>query len=290
MVLMNANNRSDKQQVVTGVAASVDYLTITTLEPSSSADLLDLVFRMVRPKLEQWPEGRKWHFKGFRGMAYEGLRYGVRDQEAIVMVSSRMAHELWRVLAPKRHRATRIDLAVTVTLADEDTNVARRAYAKVLSDGVKNGTLISNTRGGSTLYVGSRQSQYYGRLYDKSAEEEVTPGFIWRYEVEVKKPAAECVLCALVESPDEPAWIGSYVYDWFYQRGVEPIYSRNDTDSAIEFSVDVVTPQRKLNWLRTQVRPTVGSLIVGGYEIEVIDALGLTSQVNLKEVIVLEDK
>jgi DNA relaxase NicK len=145
------------------------------------------------------------------------------------------------------------------------------------ADAVKAST-VTSSYGGSTCYLGSRQSQFYGRLYDKGAQEGMEPGWLWRYEVECKKPAAESVVNRLLETEAVSDWVSSYVAQFFDLRGVSPLWHASNIEHAIEIEAKVTSNEQSLQWLRTQVRPTVGRLCVAGLEAEVREALGLPAQ------------
>lgn len=255
--------------------ASVDYLTVTTMNNKASAKLMSSLFSTLTPQFIAEAPKKRWHFMGYEGYSIEGVRYGINLDRAIVMLSGQNASALWQKVAPSRTRCTRIDLAVTVTLPEVDTSIAALAYEKVLVDGLRRGTLISNSRGGSTLYVGSRSSEQYGRLYDKSSEQGGKAGKEWRYEVECKKPKSESVLVGLLDAGHPSTWITSYVWQWFWSRGIEPLFSTAIKMNAIENIARVTSTESTLAWLSTSVRPSVQRLMQAGKEEQVYVALGL---------------
>jgi DNA relaxase NicK len=212
---------------------------------------------------------------GYHGKSISGIRYGLRRDEAICILSGAVAGEVWRLIAPARSRCTRIDLAVTVELAKADQYVASRAYAQSLELGQATASHIVNSAGGATTYVGSRTSRFFGRLYDKGAELGEQPYTSWRYEVECKKPASEAIVSALLDQKAPGKWISSYVFDWFSTRGIQPIFHAANAHDAIEISASISSVDKTFQWLTTQVRPTIGRLIIGGYEDEVREALQL---------------
>lgn len=260
---------------VVGVSAAVDYLTVVTRSEKAAAQMIDTLYKAKGKDFWVNSVNKPWKFKGFHGRAYEGVRYGLRGEEAILMLSGPTASELWAQVAPTRARCTRIDLAVTVELAGECEHLAQQAFDVDAPSGPVNRSLVLNSRGGSTMYVGSRQSMYMGRLYDKSAEQGEKPGKVWRYEVEIKKPASESLLIQLLETPEPAQYINSYVYTWFLTRGIKPLWTAKDWEGAIEIEAKVESPDKSLAWLTSQVRPTVARLIIAGKELEVREALGL---------------
>lgn len=258
--------------------ASVDYLTVTTKSDRATSTMLALVAGYVGPRISKGEKIRRWQFMGFHGQSMDGVRYGLRGTEGIAILTSVTANELWRQIAPARSKCTRIDLAVTVRLEEANQYVASVAYKEALDSGQLKSSLIVNSQGGATVYLGSRTSMFFGRVYDKSSEQGVGAGTEWRYEIECKKPASEAVIALLLEQDEPATWIGAYVWNWFFSRGVRPIFNREITENAIEIAGSVASLDRTLQWLTTQVRPSVGRLIIGGYEAEVREALQLPLQ------------
>lgn len=265
--------RSKRQAV--SVKAAIDYLTITTKSGKQTAEMLSAAVAEIAPLVARGIKLREWQFMGYHGKSINGMRYGVRGDEGIVIVSGDSAGELWLKLAPSRSRCTRIDLAVTVELAKANQYVASKAYGNALELGQAKASHIVNSTRGTTTYVGSRTSRFFGRLYDKGAESGEESGIKWRYEVECKKPASEAIVSSLLEQKEPAMWISSYVWDWFNTRGIRPIYDTRITHNAIEISASVQSVDKTLDWLTTQVRPAIGRLIIGGYEDEVREALQL---------------
>lgn len=271
-------------KVLTSATAAVDWLTVTTKTDKASANLIAALFES-KPAQDWYKEANHaWKFKGFAGRAFEGIRYGLRGEEAIVMLSGPRAQQLWDKVAPARDKCTRIDLAVTVELFDVDLNVAKEAYQSALDGISTTNSMVLSSRGGQTVYLGSRQSQFMGRLYDKGAEEGLEPGKIWRFELECKKPSSEAVVARLLTTADVPSFIAEYVATWFESRAVVPLWFRKDIECAIELHADVQTHEKTLEWLRSQVKPALGRLIVADLGSEAYEALGLpTSLLNSQQ-------
>ncbi len=262
-------------KLLKGMAGSIDYLTITTKTDEQTKVLLTRLAELLPTEVVSRETMQPFRFKGFHGHALKHMKWGVRGSECIVMLSGGSASRMWGEIAPLRGRATRVDLAVTCVLSEPLLNLAKDAYEAELAPGGVKRTLYQSMSGGQTCYVGARSSQFFGRMYDKSAQQGLEEGRIWRYEVEIKKPAAEAVVSYLLETELPYQWVAWYVYHWFASRGVEPIFTATDAESAIEIKADVTTPERQLNWIRTQVRPTVQKLIIGGFDREVREALNL---------------
>ena len=257
--------------------SAVDYLTITTKEGRASAALIQSLYALKDREFWFKERNKAWSFMGYRGRAYEGIRYGIRGDEAIVMLSGPQAGTMWSEIARKRQRCTRIDLAVTIDLACQDMGVGKRAYEQAVKFWSGKSSQVMNSRGGTTVYLGSRTSDYMGRLYDKGAESGLPSGWVWRYEIEIKKKVAEGLLNRMLDTGDVGNWIADYVWSWYSARGVTPIFGGRNTDSAIEISASIPSDEKSLSWLSSQVKPTVKRLLVNGKLAEVKEALGLPS-------------
>jgi DNA relaxase NicK len=134
---------------------------------------------------------------------------------------------------------------------------------------------------GKTLYVGSRASDQFGRVYDKAAEQRdpVNIHRRWRYEVEYKNDYAReglDNLLSLDEPTDLPPLIQNTVWFWFDHRGIPPLFERTSGKTEFEVAAKVTDTSRKLSWLSTQVRPTIQELMRAGLEDEVFRALGIS--------------
>lgn len=283
------------------IASGIDWLTVTTRDNKLGQRWMDIYdhykeYGVVNPLIALGRETR-WARYSYEGWGIDGIRVGKsKDLGWIVILSGDPSRKLWRMFEPSRGHVTRIDLATTVYLGIPLEGLARRYYKHVNSRWAKEVTrhrkytLIKNNRGGETLYVGSRQSDQMGRIYDKGIEAkmDVEPGQVWRYEVEYKKPRAEQVMRALdAVRNQEAAKIAQTVYNWFAYRKCIPVFVGEGDAIKIEVETKITSDDRKLNWLRAQVAPTVDYLITCGRGDEAIDALGLRDviQDNINRVI-----
>lgn len=130
---------------------------------------------------------------------------------------------------------TRLDLAKDLT----DTKADLDSIYKALERGEHSGTArkfaqIHSLNGGNTIYVGSRQSEKFIRIYDKAAQEGL-PGQLWiRFELETKGMVARALATLLIE---QETWTGAFDtmarhmvnlphlsdYAAFFAAGVVPI-------------------------------------------------------------------
>ena len=255
---------------------TVDWLTVSATGKTRAAALVTQAVQTGMGADGQLPIQQEWFFKGFRGWAAEGLRYGTNKKgDALVQMSGPHAAEHWRRLKGYWDQCSRLDLAVTVFLPDIDKAVALRAYNGLQEQRKTKTTYIQNNRGGATMYIGSRSSSRYARLYDKGAEAGKQSGLIWRYEVEFKKPISAMLLASLEAAGSPQNLIAIEVREHFARYGITVPYVPTNPHNAIEVPRDLTSDEKMLKWLARQVAPAVHKLIDRGHGPAVTRALGL---------------
>jgi len=263
--------------------ATIDWITMTAR---------DRLYREeFRKRFELFSEGfrllgekpKPWKFCGYTGLQVGSIRYGVREDSAIIVLSGSDAATLWRVFAPHMSNCTRVDLAVTCETSRCYNKLLATYYQWIRQNGLssqRKHTLIQNTGRGQTLYVGSRTSDEFGRVYDKAAErgDPLHIGRWWRYEVEYKGEMAKILGQELLGAEGDkalPGLISDTVYAWFNRRDIPPIWQKDQDGWLLEREAKVTDASRSLTWLTTQVKPTVMWLVQEGWLREVLKALEL---------------
>jgi hypothetical protein len=111
---------------------------------------------------------------------------------------------------------------------------------------------------GDTLYVGSRVSNYYGRVYDKhreSGDEQFRR--CWRYEIECKGDGAQQARKAVNAATDVQASSAALVHDWFSNRGCSVRFRPQLADHLAPVGAHHSDLDTWLTWLLQGVRPVV---------------------------------
>jgi DNA relaxase NicK len=213
---------------------------------------------------------RSGTYQGYEGLWVGGSFFGERDDGAHVHISGAWAGKLWSALHHEQAHYSRLDLQVTFQFAQED-----RLYGERMRElaGKKNDERATAQKrkirdvreygGGYTLYIGSRNSAHFCRLYDKGAEsgaEEYER--CWRYEVEMHgRPATQAARFLYNSGKGIARIAATTVWRYYHERGIDPPWDRDDEEGALQPAPAPITDiERKLNWLRTQVRPTVAYL------------------------------
>lgn len=262
--------------------ANVDWITVTSRE-SKIGHLWQEIYQQQRQEseaLKLMAVEKRWRIMSYEGVGFQGsIRVGFSEQLGWIVMASSSSAKIWSKLVGAKAKVTRIDLAVTQNFSIEIAEVPRRYYEalKDVDKRARNYSLIQNTKRGQTLYVGSRRSEKFGRLYDKGVQSgEALPGLSYRWEVEYKKPVSEELARALFAVKERQAeTITAMVFEFFDDRGIPPLFPK--TGHAVELSTEarVTSLDRKLNWIRSQVRPSIGQLVMAGRSRELFDAFGI---------------
>lgn len=266
------------------IASGIDWLTVTTTNDATGLVWYDVFSRYAE-------RTKDWRNKWYEGKQAEKYRWGYSSKQGYIFVcTGRVVPEIFALVVPAAKNVTRVDFQVTVELPKAIRGLAENYYASMCDCKKRKYALIKNSKGGSTLYVGSRQSEQFGRVYDKGVESgEFKPGLLWRYEVELKGHRGDAIARRLlayhpagnterigemnrsVRSAIVPA-----VYDWFEERGVPPLFDKSgDNELVVEIGRTVTTDDRKLEWLTSQVKPTVQDFVARGLEDKLEEALGI---------------
>lgn len=280
---MNHFDSLPKRVRLVGTSVAVDWITVTAKSADSRRYMWD---EQTETRLELFEEGsdfRPWKFCGYDGIASTHFRWGTRIDSDIVMLSGPAAAAYWYRFGILASNCSRLDLAVTVETGRCYAALLRHYYdewRRIEGPRNKTVTLLNNSDGGKTLYVGSRASREFGRVYDKGAEvgDPLKMHRLWRYEVELKEQASRVALAALVsayQQNDFPQVIQPTVYQWFDKRSIPPIFEKRGEALTLEMEANVTNDEVSLHWISTQVRPTVKRLRDKGKLDELLVALGL---------------
>lgn len=272
--------------MIQSITGKVDFLTITTTCGNEAIKVSRLASMIAAPL----PPSKPWRmlrYTGWRTQSVAGLggiAFGQVDRSRSIM-------QVWGELADRNvmaavHsgdvRPTRVDYAVTVLFSEQQPAISERLDALRELDGNFTAIVPVSEEGG-TLYVGSRESEKFGRLYDKGAElgQGMPSRLCWRYEVEFKRScarsAAEIVTCATHPIERIKAVIGN-VFDFFTRAGVEcpTLDERVVGYPMVKYSVTTRSIDRTLNWLSCQVNPALLRLVEEGLQDHALEALGIT--------------
>jgi len=267
------------------VSAGIDWLTCTAKNGERSLALervSDMHIADLGPTDEK-PVNQSW--LGFDGYKCKGLFFGRREHDVMLCLSGNLSHDLGRVAIEASTNVSRLDLQVTLYTEGEEVQLARDTWMHLKKVPKGNGrprtfSMVIGHPVGQTLYVNSRASDNFGRIYDKGIESKLAPaGMLWRYEVEFKREVARHEAHELAPSQQLSIDAGDRVRSWYTKRQVEPPFPAMGSLSykcgrLQDNHTDVLT------WFRNSLTRTVEKAIEKhGLEL-VLDSLGLQKHVT----------
>lgn len=271
------------QEACQYVSAGCDWLTLTAKSDEGKENLYAGSLLLRDRAAREGQLFRTWRANGYVGWAADHCVWAERRDSHIVRLQSAWAQTYAASFLACAENVPRVDYAVTVKLAQADTQVAKRLYLALLSHPKRGGrptvnTLVESTNGGSTFYLGRRSSANFARVYDKGVESgTAAAGSLWRYELELKDPVAQSSVAEFQREGASVVWVAAFVHSWFASRGVACPWSI-DRNVSLPETPRESSAQRKLEWLRRSVRPLAMELMeVFGRE-AVADALGVTDR------------
>lgn len=276
------------EHIIEAVTAGVDWITLTLDREAPYAQTwLEGNLRCL-DGIET--EGYKLEFRkllGYEGVSCGGSFVGEREDGFMVQFSGRHAHKyVHRALRADAH-VSRLDLQVTVKYEVMPKGIAKGAYREAMHE---NKTLpksrqrkiyiIVGSDNGDTLYIGSPTSDQRGRLYNKEVQSE-DPDYsrTWRFEAVYKNDIATRLGGDIAaHMSDLERFCSNQVAFWYETRGVTvPWEVSTDFVPLPPIKTLPTDIERKLNWLRHQVKPTIKYLIEQGFYDTIKSALELPS-------------
>jgi hypothetical protein len=241
------------------VGASVDYVAAAAQIGRRECRLRHLGEGAVADAITRGERERPWTAYGYSGVSAGGASVGSGPAGTIVRISGARAANICREIVTNADSVSRIDIQATVRFSRDVSALARRHGAELQANQRQRKRRLSarveHTYGrGDTLYVGSRSSQWFGRVYDKyreSGEEKYQR--CWRYEVECKADAAQKASKFLQSVSYGSAEISSAVRGWYSARGITPCYRSAVVGSIGPIGASDTDAAGQLRWLANQV-------------------------------------
>jgi hypothetical protein len=256
---------------LTGSWSAPDWLTATWKGGEEARAAWTQGMCLVEAESEAGDEPRPLTMMGYRGWQTTHAACGVRGEEVIVRCGGRAAASHAVRFLRSGGRPSRLDVQTTEKCVSPVPTRCGELWAAVTTARPKGGrrpacAVTQMKPAGWLLTVGRRSSETYGRVYDKGVEAKLDAPFkLWRFEVETKKHTARALGALLASAPDLEATCAYYVTSSFsswgvYSRPSGPAQSlKRALRQALE-SRDVGSDRRKLEYLRTVIRPMLRRL------------------------------
>jgi hypothetical protein len=259
----------------------IDWITATAQPGYKQA--------ILRSQAERWQTAREsegyrkndFRWSGYLGTAVDGITWGSREDGDILRLSGECAHQHGLPALTFVSNVSRIDVQVTVQSSVNSLNFAEQALNAAHSDnrvisGMTRTSIIRSTPSGTTTYIGSRSSDRYFRVYDKTAETDgMYPQRSWRYEVEYKQDRAWKVAQHIRASGGSPEAIRQIVEQAFDDYGISLPCLALPPGWRDKMIRQETNDERRLAWLSRCIRPTIAKLAEGIPMEVLLNALGL---------------
>lgn len=264
------------------VSSGVDWLTATAPRDGRDVGLLRFADGLIDGQVNMGEKVRPWQWMGYSGHQSGQVAYGTREDSTILRLSGDAAHDEWEPAVQLARRVTRLDFEVTVKYEPPDETIGTKAYRQMMRwrQARARAAQVSQVQvNGDTqsIYLGSRTSERYARLYDKHRETR-DPRYAgcWRYEVESKGSYGANLARALLQHPRWRGAIQEHVFQHFKRHGHTPPFAAREPDARLLASRSAVDQARRLKWLQEQVQGVIAQLVSQGQRREVYEALGLS--------------
>lgn len=273
--------------MIEAVTSGIDWLTATL--PLYSAMDNQWVERALRHVDAVVADGHRLEYarlNGYDGVRSGGCFVGSRFDGHMVQFSGAYADMVFdEVYRPDAH-FSRLDLQTTVKYRVMPKRVAKDAYRDAITENEtisvarrRKVYIIVGSDGGDTCYVGSPSSDERGRIYNKEVQsEDILYMRTWRYEVVLKNDKATvCAGSIPKRATTRPQFVSDYCGHWWEKRGITVPWLLAQTPLPICPVRTVPTDiERKLNWLKHQVRPTIEYLLTVQDKESILALLGLS--------------
>jgi len=203
------------------------------------------------------------------------------------MLSGPLAHQKWDRFFRLASNVSRLDLQTTIRYSTSSTSKIASHYKSACRAHKRKAarrrvTLLRSTDGSATIYLGSRQSDAFGRVYQKDAESKLEHyQNAVRYEVELKGKAGISAISTIARTTDPAPHIFSQVRGWFADSSI--FYpSLQHAQTALKCIPRTRgDDSRRLAWIESDVRPAVKTLLEHGKLQSLVHALGLSDHVQI---------
>lgn len=257
------------------VECGVDWLTATARPGTRARGLAAASNGWLDDRATEGYIVKPWNWNGYRGRVVDGCSVGTRDDGSIVRLSGSMAMRHWVSTMVFCDNVSRLDLQATVLDRQGEHDWAAIAFAKVADhpkvvSGLMRTKYTVSTPDGATCNVGSRSSDKFLRLYDKTAESQGEyPPRCWRYEIEYKDTRAHRAANQIFTSRDPGLMTFNAVQTVYADLGINvptsgPHFGWRDAGYR-----HVTDDERRMAWVARCIRPVIRRL-VEAYDAETI--------------------
>ena len=260
------------------MGAGIDYVRLTSRAGDENEHTLwvyqQAAIEILAAVDGEAPDSSSWGAMGYSGRSYGPIQCGVSPQGLIFQASGWAADQA-RALDLPWSNCSRVDVQITAWY--EASNVeqirvwANRAhsYARARGASGRMVRLVEGYERGCTAYIGSRRSDCFIRIYDKSGESGGSGEYenAIRFEVEYKGDRAGQVWEAFGSPTASQDAMAELVSEEVRRAGLV-VPGLHTGKYTLRPTAQVVRPTNagRLSWLEHQVSGTVKRLLSAGYK------------------------
>lgn len=262
--------------MIEGIQSGIDWLSLTApREMPGLSNWKGACTRAIGEIAKQGYVLETRKMQGYEGISAGNCFFGEREDGFFCQLTGFHANDWFEQCYHPKCNVPRIDLQFTAKFDVMPANIAKKGYhdATLANSGLpvtrrRKMYIIVGSDGGDTLYIGSPSSEQRGRLYNKAVQSEL-PEYArsWRYEVvlrnELARNCAQQLPRASVERAD---YVLTLVCAWYEVRGVDCGLYHTGEKPPLPLQRALPTDvERKLDWLNSQVKPTIRYLCSLGF-------------------------
>lgn len=288
-----ATGGPDEETCLKEWTAAPDWFRTKVVGPRPVKEALDAVRVLQFEDAKRGSKVRKWSFQGWKGMATESVRWGLRDWSLIWESSGAVTPFTMTRLESSIGSGLRIDLQLTLVFTSPQERYVERSLGltdPTIRHRTSPGALVGVSRrtdGYACGTVGRRTNPRYWRLYDKGVESQsAAVGHKWRLELETKGTLAED-LCKLgTATLTDSAFCARYCSSAWRQEGFSLPGGERIGDERIigQRKRPPASTTALMSWLWTTVNPGLLRLR-GVYTVdEILTALGLSDVATSRRI------
>ena len=264
-----------------------DYITVTAASSGARKNLVEFGKYLVRDAVRRGAKQTVCRTLGYKGESTEGVSWGQRTDGALLRTTSHKAAEHWNQIYDMSEHCTRFDVQLTLRTQQTPHEIMSAIWKRnpgwTTGEGRKSKVKkVVGPSGIESMFVGSRQSDRFFRIYDKGIESgEWRYRMAVRWEIEFKGDCSQSFAEQLtkVENP-EAAMIATISAFCSRRLRVRQIagFLRSSAGNEImcgRSSESAQVCNKELRWLYHSVRPCVERLLAAGQYERVLTALGL---------------
>lgn len=277
---------------IEGMTAGVDWLSMSLSADRPTGELwVERGLHCLDEIAKEGYEIKSRTLQGYYGASAGNCFVGSREDGHFVQLTGSHANEhYYSVYRPDAH-ISRLDVQCTVKYKEQHDGHADtiRQAMETVNSGLpssrrRNVLYITGSDGGSTTYIGSASSEQQCRIYNKERQSsDFQYRRSWRYEVVYKNDlATRLAITCPYQARERAQWAANVVFTWLSARGLCLLWGRECSAIALPLNRTLPTDvERRMNWLRKQVVPTIKSLVEAGFGDEVSELLSEAMSPNI---------